>query len=124
MEMGDLIYLKRKEKNMTQEQLAEKLNVARQTVGKWENNESLPDLNSLKGLAVTLNFSIDKALGIETEENGEDDNELDDKFEWLIIGGFAVGNALGIALDNYMLGYVFAVLGLGIGFALKAFKKA
>ena len=120
MDLGTLIYSKRKEKNMTQEQLAETLNVARQTVSKWETNQSAPDLNSLKKLATVLNFSIDKALGIEA---GEDESEDDDKLEWLIIGGFAIGNALGIALDNYMLGYVFAVIGLGAGFVLKAFKK-
>ncbi|MFR2965487.1 MAG: helix-turn-helix domain-containing protein [Anaerovoracaceae bacterium] len=62
MDLGTLIYSKRKEKNMTQEQLAETLNVARQTVSKWETNESAPDLNSLKKLATVLNFSIDKAF--------------------------------------------------------------
>lgn len=116
-ELKDIILQKRKQKNMTQEQLAEQLNVARQTISKWETGETIPDIDSLKKIAVLLDFSIDNALGIEIE------NDNDDKIEWLIIGGFIIGNTLGIAFDNYMLGYVFAMIGLGLGFVLKAFKK-
>ena len=117
LELKDIILQKRKEKNMTQEQLAEQLNVARQTVSKWEIGETIPDIDSLKKLAVLLEFSIDNALGIEIE------NDNDDKIEWLIIGGFIIGNTLGIVFDNFMLGYVFAMIGLGLGFVLKVFKK-
>lgn len=88
MELKNIILQKRKEKNMTQEQLAEQLNVARQTVSKWETGETIPDIDSLKKLAVLLEFSIDNALGIEIE------NDNDDKIEWLIIGGFIIGNTL------------------------------
>lgn len=117
MELKDIILQKRKEKNMTQEQLAEELNVARQTVSKWETGESVPDIDSLKKLAVLLEFSIDNALDIEIE------NDNDDKIEWLIIGGFIIGNTLGIVFDNFMLGYAFAMIGFGLGFVLKVFKK-
>lgn len=117
MELKDIIYQKRKEKSITQEQLAEQLNVARQTVSKWETGETLPDISSLKNLANLLEFSIDNALGIEIESDD------DDKIEWLIIGGFIIGNALEIVFDIFMLGYVFAMIGLGIGFMLKTFRK-
>ena len=118
MELNNIILQKRKEKNMTQEQLAEKLNVARQTVSKWETGETIPDVDSLKKLASLLEFSIDAALGIEID-NDSDDN----KIEWLIIGGFIIGNSLGIIFNNLMLGYVFAMIGFGLGFILKVFKK-
>lgn len=42
------------EKNMTQEQLSEKLGVARQTVSKLETGETVPDIDSLKNLAILL----------------------------------------------------------------------
>lgn len=116
MELKDIILQKRKQKNMTQEQLASQLMVARQTVSKWETGETVPDIESLKRLAILLEFSIDNALGIEIEED-------DDKIEWLIIGGFIIGNTLGIVFDNFMLGYLFAMIGLGVGFILKAFRK-
>lgn len=117
VELKNIILKKRKEKNMTQEQLAEKLDVARQTVSKWETGEAIPDVNSLKKLANLLGFSIDAVLGIEVE----DDN--DDKMEWLIIGGFVIGNSLGIIFDNLMLGYVFAMVGFGLSLIFKVFKK-
>ena len=40
MELGKLIYLKRKEKGLSQEKLAEEIHVARQTVSKWETEVS------------------------------------------------------------------------------------
>ena len=102
---------------MTQEELAEELNVARQTVSKWETGETIPDIESLKKLALLLEFSIDTALGIEV------DNENDDKIEWLIIGIFIIGNSLGLIFNNIILGSVFAMIGFGIWFILKFFKK-
>ena len=50
----NLQYLRRLSKNLTQEGLAEKLNVSRQTVSKWETDEAMPEmekpLNSAKSL--------------------------------------------------------------------------
>ena len=117
MELQNIILQKRKEKNMTQEQLAEELDVARQTVSKWETGETIPDVDSLIKLANLLEFSIDEALGINI------DNNDDDKMEWLIIGGFVIGNSLGIIFDNLMLGYVFAMIGFGLSLILNVFKK-
>ena len=41
----NLQYLRRLSKNLTQEELAEKLHVSRQTVSKWETNEALPEMD-------------------------------------------------------------------------------
>ena len=57
----------RKNKGLSQEELSVKLNVVRQTISKWESGETIPDIDSLKKLAVLLEFSIDNALGIEIE---------------------------------------------------------
>ena len=57
---------------MTQEQLAEQLNVARQTISKWETGETIPDIDSLKKLAVLLDFSIDNALDVEIGNDNDD----------------------------------------------------
>ena len=114
--LGRVLIENRHRLGVTQEELASHIGVSKAAVSKWETGEALPDLNSLKKLAVTLGFSIDRAMGIDIED--EDDNS-----EWLIIGGFIVGNALGMAFDNLMLGYIFAVIGLGMDFIMKAFKK-
>ena len=71
--IGNYIQLKRKEKNLTQEQLAEILGVSNKTISKWENGKSLPDFSLVELLC--------KTLGITSSElfNGEDNNNLDEK---------------------------------------------
>ena len=64
MELNLLIASKRKEHGLSQEQLAEAVGVARQTVSKWETGETIPDVPSLQKLAIALEFSIDAALDI------------------------------------------------------------
>jgi len=49
--IGMNIRILRKKNKMSQEQLAEKVNVSRQTVAKWENGEALPDIFKCKILA-------------------------------------------------------------------------
>lgn len=56
VDIGNIIYTKRKEKGLSQEQLAEAIGVARQTVSKWETSETLPDVESLQKLAIFLAF--------------------------------------------------------------------
>ena len=53
----------RKNKQISQEQLADILNTSRQAVSKWERGESLPDIDKLKDLAVYFDVSIDYLLG-------------------------------------------------------------
>lgn len=60
----NLIHL-RKLKNISQEELAEKLNVSRQTISKWETGESLPDIEKTKLLAELFNVSIDDLVNFE-----------------------------------------------------------
>lgn len=115
--LRDIILEKRKQKNMTQEQLAEQLGVARQTVSKWELGETLPDVENLKKMAILFGFSIDEALGLEIEYH--DDNDAD---EWLMVGGFIIGSALGIYLNNTILMFVCTMIGYGLSFILKALR--
>ena len=58
----NLKYL-RKEANLTQEQLAEKLNVSRQAVTKWESGQSLPDIQNLKEMADMFGVTMDALVG-------------------------------------------------------------
>lgn len=61
----------RKSKGFTQEELATKINVVRQTVSKWEKGLSVPDADSLQKIAEVLDVEVSQLLGakIETEEN-------------------------------------------------------
>lgn len=62
MKLGIKISDLRKNSNMTQEQLAEKLDVTRQTISKWELDETTPDIKQAKELATIFNVSLDELL--------------------------------------------------------------
>lgn len=60
--LGDNIFKLRKKEGFSQEELAEKVNVTRQTISNWELNETSPNPEQLKLLSKTLNISIDELL--------------------------------------------------------------
>lgn len=60
----------RKINNYTQEEVAEKINVSRQSVAKWENNESVPDINSCVELAKLYNVTLDNLVNHSQESSG------------------------------------------------------
>ena len=59
----------RKMRQMTQEDIAEKLDVTRQTVAKWESGDTLPDLDKCKMLAEILGVSLDDLANYEPDKN-------------------------------------------------------
>ena len=65
MKLGLTISKLRKEKGMTQEELAEKVNISAQAVSKWENDISMPDISVLPVLAEIFDVSIDELLARE-----------------------------------------------------------
>lgn len=66
----------RKVKGITQEEMAVKLNVVRQTVSKWENGLSVPDADVLIRMAELLDVSVSQLLGIELENKSDVSEEL------------------------------------------------
>lgn len=70
LKIGKFIAKKRKEKNMTQEELARILGVTNKTVSRWENGNYMPDLSLLKPLSETLGVSLNALL------SGEDDVDV------------------------------------------------
>lgn len=73
--LGDNIKTLRKNKGLTQEELAIKLRVVRQTVSKWEKGFSVPDADMLQKLADILEVDVKQLLGAEIETE-KDRNEL------------------------------------------------
>ncbi len=59
----------RKMKNLTQEDVAEKVGVSRQAVAKWEAGETVPDLDKCKTLAELFEVSLDDLANYEPDEN-------------------------------------------------------
>lgn len=67
--IGKFIAKKRKEKNLTQEQLAEKLSVSNKTVSKWETGKCMPDYSVMKNLCEELSITVAELMdGEETDE--------------------------------------------------------
>ena len=65
---GKFISLKRKQKNMTQEQLAQKLGVSNKTISKWETGKSMPDYSIIKSLCEELEITIAELMDGEMSE--------------------------------------------------------
>lgn len=59
----------RKLRKLTQEDIAERLDVTRQTVAKWEAGETVPDLDKCKSLADLFGVSLDDLANYESEKN-------------------------------------------------------
>lgn len=62
MEFNERLIELRKEAGLSQESLAERLNISRQAISKWERGESTPDIDNLKVLGQIYNVSMDYLL--------------------------------------------------------------
>ena len=67
MNLGENIYRLRTEKNMSQGDLADALEVSRQSVSKWENNSAVPELEKLVKMAELFEVSLDSLVTGQTE---------------------------------------------------------
>lgn len=68
MELGNKIKYYRGEKEFSQEELAERVYVSRQTISNWENNKSYPDINSIVLLSEIFEISIDYLIKGDVEQ--------------------------------------------------------
>ena len=86
MEFNEKLQLLRKQNNMTQEQLAEKLYVSRTAVSKWESGKGYPNIESLKSISRLFSVTIDDLLsGEELISLAADENLANiNKFNTLI----------------------------------------
>ena len=71
MEFNNKLYELRKQKGFSQEELANRLNVSRQTISKWEVGESTPDMEKLIAISDLFEVYLDKLVkGEEKEQKG------------------------------------------------------
>jgi transcriptional regulator with XRE-family HTH domain len=74
--IGTIIAAHRKERGLTQEELAEYLGVSKPAVSKWESGQSYPDIMLLPVIAAYFNTSIDELLGYEAQMTKEEVRKL------------------------------------------------
>ncbi|MDR0905888.1 MAG: helix-turn-helix domain-containing protein [Oscillospiraceae bacterium] len=97
MDIGQTIKRLRKERNFTQEELAEQLNITAQAVSKWENGVAAPDISQLAPLVSVFGVSADALLGIDnTSEDAEVKRLYDEAF-----AGTEVYDALEVVLRQF-----------------------
>jgi transcriptional regulator with XRE-family HTH domain len=71
MTIGETIQKYRKELEMSQEELGQKLLVSRQTISLWEKNQTVPTIDNLIRLKDVFGVSVDTILGIENKSPKE-----------------------------------------------------
>lgn len=67
MSLGSNLFDARKKKGLSQETVAEKLGVSRQTISKWETDETLPDIRQSKRLALLYQLSLDQLIDFDLD---------------------------------------------------------
>jgi Predicted transcriptional regulators len=107
MSLSEMLKELRRKNDLTQEQLAEELNVSRQAIAKWESGAGLPDIENLKNISIFFHVSTDSLLNNVTVEK---EMSLKDKFRLVEIFLFLIGISLGIVAGNFAFGFVMALL--------------
>ena len=67
MSLGNSLFNARKKSGLSQEEVAEKLGVSRQTISKWELDETLPDIRQSKHLSVLYHLTLDELVDFDIE---------------------------------------------------------
>lgn len=88
MDLGEKLYELRRTKNLSQENVAEQLNVTRQTISKWETNQSTPDFDKIVPLCELYGITPNELLtGEKQEENNTENNNFDEAKRHLFTRG-------------------------------------
>lgn len=129
MEIGKQLKEAREKSNLTQEQVAEKVFVSRQTISNWENEKSYPDIISIIKLSDLYSISLDELLKGDRkmmEHLDESTNVVKSNkkltgavivnivllFSLLILGGLVLEN------NMYLIAGIFSLAMIGTGFLL------
>ena len=67
MNLGNNLFHARKKSGLSQEEVAGKLGVSRQTVSKWETDETVPDIRQSKKMAVLYKMSLDELIDFDID---------------------------------------------------------
>ena len=107
IKIGKYIAENRKKKNMTQEQLAEKIGVTSKTISRWENGNYMPDISLLKPLSEELDITLNDLLSGEKVEK----EKYQEKLEENIINTIDYSNKKVIEKNN-SIGLLLVIFGI------------
>lgn len=117
--IGETIASLRKQKGMTQNELAEKMNVTDKAVSKWERDLSCPDINTISKLAEILDVSVEELLKAKKKENSN--TKIKDLIN-LIFKAVALAMGIAVVVLNILnqIDIKSSIIMLGIGIACMA----
>lgn len=91
MNFGERLINLRKQKGMSQEELAEELNMTRQTISKWELGVSTPDMESLKNISNLFGISVDELIS--NNESTNTNNTINNNPEYVGVNSNYIPNS-------------------------------
>ena len=111
--LGERLFKLRRDKKLSQEEAAEKLNVTRQTISKWETDQSMPDFDKVVPLCELYGITPNE-LFIELKEETNQNNEIiiDSEKEQIRINKKAKGIAISVIL--YILAVVWIMISIPV----------
>ena len=116
---GNMVAALRKEKGMTQLELAEKMCVTDKAVSKWERDLSFPDVSSIPKLAEILEVSVDELMQVKTDTKEDTTKRKIDEIIDLALKGVALAMGIAVVVLSVMkqIEVESAMTMLGIGLA-------
>lgn len=129
--IGEIISYLRKEKGMTQNDLAQKMSVTDKAASKWERNLSCPDVNSIPKLAEILGTTVDELLNATSKQEKSKFNM--EALKLIYRGSAILFGAIGFiwastsnrfqVYEYFFIALLFAVAGLGFGYLIQGIVK-
>lgn len=103
LELVEKLQKLRKDNNLSQEKLAEKIGVSRQAISKWERGEATPDSDNLICLAKIYNISLDELISSKEEKGNTNMNEESKKTKLMKIKDYVLVALLSIVTIIYLI---------------------
>lgn len=115
---GNMVAVLRKEKGMTQLELAEKMGVTDKAVSKWERDLSFPDVSSIPKLAEILGVSVDELMQVKAESKEEPIKKKIDEIIDVAFKGVALAMGIAVVVLSVMkqieMDSAITMLGIGL----------
>ena len=103
MKFNENLKFLRKKEGLTQEELAEKLNVSRQSVTKWESGNAIPDIEKIKEIAYIFLISVDSLIGdIENKKPNKLKKRIQD-IGWFIFAILVFAVIVNISISEFLI---------------------
>lgn len=114
---GNMVAVLRKEKGMTQVELAEKMGVTDKAVSKWERDISFPDVSSIPKLAEILEVSVDELMQVKAASKEDTTKKKIDEIIDVAFKGVALAMGIAVVVLSIMkqIEIESAITMLGIG---------